>query len=248
MPTVAGAEGEAARVAGRPGPLSPPSRDRDGIRDDVALLVLWAARQPMGCEIAIEGERLFETQSTDDRERKAVGQVNRVVIVPDEQVVGHLVIFCHVRLDPHHRACLQSPQLLDRLRFADSFRHPIDVFDQHGPSQDEPRAGLEGGAEIRHRPRVILVSGCGQRDQGAGVDVGERLRPPVLPVAPRSPFELEAADDLEDRVPFEPALFDVHIGLQRLPEHGLQRQGPTVREMLETRVRDGIDLGLDDLL
>ena len=202
----------------------------------------------MGREIAIEGERLFETQSTDDGEREAVGQVNRMVIVPDEQVAGDLMVFWHVRLDPHHRACLQSSQLLDRLRLADSFRHPIDVFDQHGPSQDEPRAGLEGSTEKGHRPRVILVGGCGQRNQGAGVDVGERLRPPVLALAPPSPFELEAADDLEDRVSFEPTLFDVHVGLQRLPEHGLQRQGPTVREVLETRVRDGIDLSLYDLL
>ena len=122
----------------------------------------------------------------------------------------HMVVV-DIRFDAHRGTRLEGSKLCDRVLFPDSLRHPIDVFDQHGPPQDEPRAGLEGGAEKGQRPRVILVSGCGQRNQGAGVDVGERLRPPVLALAPPSPFEFEAADDLEDRVPFEPALFDVHV-------------------------------------
>src|SRR5207249_9062319 len=110
-------------------------------------LGLRTARQSVGREVAIERERVRKAQSTHDCEREAIREVDRLVVVSEEQVMRYHMVVVDIRFDAHHGTRLEGSKLCDRVLFPDSLRHPIDVFDQRGPTKDEPDAVREGGPE-----------------------------------------------------------------------------------------------------
>src|SRR2546426_8551530 len=91
------------------------------------------------------------------------------------------------------------------------------------------------------------IGGCRECNEGARVYVDEHLGPPILPGAPIALFQLQSTDKLEDRIILELAFLTVDVSADRVPHDGLQRLGPAVRQVLESRVRRGVDLCLDHL-
>jgi len=113
----------------------------------------------VGREVAIERERVREAQSTHDCEREAIREVDWLIVVSKEQVMCCHMVVVDIRFDAHRGTRLEGSKLCDRVLFPDSLRHPIDVFDQHGPAKDEPDAVGEGGPQEVDRSRVIPVRG-----------------------------------------------------------------------------------------
>src|SRR3990172_2365920 len=105
------------------------------------------AREAVGLEVGVKAEDLAQAQALHEGEGEGIRHVDGLVVVAEEQLSGTSVILLRVRLHAPDRGGFDLLKTEQGIPLPYPLCHPIQVFDEDGPPQDEPRPLLRRPAE-----------------------------------------------------------------------------------------------------